>query len=89
MVESGLFPVDHNVAVLLGDVGSRSLVVSSTTALRWMDRSHTRQSEDVFFLLGTAFNQSILFTFPEFYLCSLNYSFVYVIQHLLADSPNF
>lgn len=43
MVESGLFPVDHNVAVLLGDVGSRSLVVSSATTLRWMDRSHTRQ----------------------------------------------
>ena len=47
MVESGLFRVDHNVAVLLGDVGSRSLVVSSATALRWMDRSRRSHTSKV------------------------------------------
>ena len=34
MVEGGLFPADDNVAVLLGDVGTRSQVVSSATARR-------------------------------------------------------
>ena len=36
MVEGGLCPVDDNVAVLLGDVGTRSQVVSSGTARRWI-----------------------------------------------------
>ena len=36
MVEGGLCRVDDNVAVLLGDVGTRSLVVSSATTRRWI-----------------------------------------------------